>query len=131
MGISYWTASLPIAAETTEWLQRNAGPDTGAGSLTSVDGDDIILGKPLIGQLKVSSLIPGRSWKKRDEDNGDRRSVTLSMDNMLDSILIPSYTRRICTTHPLASIWQLAKELQRWHLAELSCRSGIKEWISL
>jgi H+/Cl- antiporter ClcA len=46
VGISYWTASLPIAAGISARLQANAGADVGAGSLASVDGDDIILGYP-------------------------------------------------------------------------------------
>ena len=33
---------------------------TGMGSITSVDGDDVIPGEPLIGQIKVSSFLLGR-----------------------------------------------------------------------
>lgn len=75
MGISYWTASLPIAAEISQRLQASAGPDTGAGSVTSMDGDDIFPGEPLIGQLKVSSFIPGSRAKGSEEKNAGSRCV--------------------------------------------------------
>lgn len=68
VGISYWTASLPIAAGISQRLQANAGPDVGAGSVTSIDGDDLIPGEPLISQIKVSSFISG---KKRRSGNND------------------------------------------------------------
>ena len=68
VGISYWTASLPIAAEISERLQASAGPDVGAGSVASIDGDDIVLGEPLIKQINVSSLLPGR--RRRNETDG-------------------------------------------------------------
>lgn len=68
VGISYWTASLPIAAEVSERLQASSGPDTGAGSVTSIDGDDILPGEPLIGEIQVLPFIPGRNWGRK-EDN--------------------------------------------------------------
>ena len=73
VGISYWTASLPIAAEVSQRLQASAGPDTGAGSITSIDGEDIVPGEPLIGQITVSSFMPGRKSKAASADKSGPR----------------------------------------------------------
>jgi H+/Cl- antiporter ClcA len=60
VGISYWTASLPIAAGISARLQANAGADVGAGSVASVDEDDLILGEPLLPQIKIPGFAPAK-----------------------------------------------------------------------
>ena len=59
VGISYWTASLPIAAGISARVRAAATAETGAGSLASVDSDDIVLGPPLLPLIKILGLSPG------------------------------------------------------------------------
>lgn len=54
VGISYWTASLPIAAEISSRLQATAGPDIGGVSVTSVD-EDFSMDEPLISQIRIAA----------------------------------------------------------------------------
>jgi len=67
VGISYWTASLPIAAGISARLQAAATAEVGAGSVASVDGDDIVLGPPLLPQIKIPGFAAGRRRGKGGE----------------------------------------------------------------
>ena len=59
VGISYWTASLPIAAGISARVRAAATAETGAGSVASVDGEDIVLGPPLLPLIKILGISPG------------------------------------------------------------------------
>lgn len=66
VGLSYWTASLPIAAGISARLQASAGVDGGAGSLTSVDRDELLPAQPFVRQISV------RAVSEADRGNGVR-----------------------------------------------------------